>query len=132
MRLVLRIVGALVALLVVVIGLEIIAAESGEVVVLRTPEPATETRLWIVDDAGQQWLRAGNPQSGWLLAIQQNPAVEVERNGEKRTYTAVPDAASRDRINPLFADKYGWADAYIGALFGRDDATPIRLDPIAP
>jgi len=25
--------------------------------------------------------------------------------------------------------KYGIADRYIAALFGRDDATPIRLDP---
>jgi hypothetical protein len=44
-------------------------------------------------------------------------------------YTAVPDPASRDRLNAHFAAKHGWADGYIGALFGREDATPIRLDP---
>lgn len=129
MRLVLRLVGALVALFVVVMAGSMIASESGEVVVLRTPEPATETRLWVVDEAGAQWLRAGSPQSSWLRAIQTNAAVEVERDGKNASYTAVPDAASRDRINALFATKYGWADAYIAALFGRDDATPIRLDP---
>ena len=129
MRLVLRLVGALVALFVVVMAGSMIASESGEVVVLRTPEPATETRLWVVDEAGAQWLRAGSPQSSWLRAIQTNAAVEVERDGKSASYTAVPDAASRDRINPLFAAKYGWADAYIAMLFGRDDATPIRLDP---
>lgn len=132
MSLVFRTFTVLVLVFGVVMGLSLLASESGEVVVLRTPDPATETRLWIVDEGGAQWLRAGNPQSSWLLAIQKNPAVEVERNGEKRAYTAVPDAASRDRLNPIFAEKYGWADAYIGALFGRDDATPIRLDPAVP
>jgi hypothetical protein len=129
MRILLRIVGGLAALFVLVMGGSMIASESGEVVVLRTPDPATETRLWVVDEAGAQWLRAGGPTSSWLLAIHKNPAVEVERAGQTATYTAVPDVASRDRINPLFAEKYGWADAYIAALFGRDDATPIRLDP---
>jgi hypothetical protein len=106
-----------------------VASESGEVVVVRTPDPQTETRLWVVDDAGQQWIRAGNPQSSWLLALQKNSAIEVERDGKTVAYTAVPDVPSRERINALFAAKYGWADAYIGALFGRDDATPIRLAP---
>ena len=129
MRIVVRIVVLIVVAVVLVMGGSIIASESGEVAVLRTPDPTTETRLWIVDDAGQQWIRAGSPQSSWLLAIQQNPAVEVERDGQTAPYTAVPDVASRERLNELFAAKYGWADAYIAALFGREDATPIRLDP---
>lgn len=132
MRIVVRIVGALVALAVVVIGLEMIAAESGEVVVLRTQTEdgsPRETRVWVVDEGGRQWLRAGNPASRWLIDIQRNGAVEVTRGDTTAAYTAVPDAASRDRLNALFAEKYGLADAYIGALFGRDDATPIRLDP---
>jgi len=132
MRIVLRVLGLLLALIVVVVGLELIASESGEVVVLQTNDPAgkpKETRLWVVDEGGKQWLRAGDPQSSWLLDIQRDPIVQVEREGQKAIYSAVPDATSRDRINPLFAEKYGWADAYIAALFGRDDATPIRLDP---
>lgn len=132
MRFVMRSLGLLAALLFLVVGLEMIAAESGEVVVLQTragPGQTHDTRVWIVDEGGTQWLRAGNPQSGWLLQIQQDPAVEVERGGQRSAYTAVPNPAVREQINPLFAAKYGWADAYIGALFGRDDATPIRLDP---
>jgi hypothetical protein len=129
MRTLLGLVGALLFCFLVALAISMVASESGEVVTLRTPEPSTETRLWVVDEDGRQWLRAGAPTSSWLLAIQKNPAVEVERDGKSATYTAVPDAASRDRINDRMAAKYGWADAYIGALFGRDDATPIRLDP---
>jgi hypothetical protein len=132
MRLVLRVVGGLVVLAALVMGGSMLASESGEVVTLQTNGPddlPKETRLWVVDDAGRQWLRAGSPSSSWLLDIQRSPLVQVERDGQKALYTAVPQAELRDRLNPLFAEKYGWADAYIAALFGRDDATPIRLDP---
>ena len=132
MRIAVRVLLLLVALGVVVMGLETIAAESGEVVVLRTRDGVGglhETRVWVVDEGGHTWLRAGQPKSSWLLRIQQNPAVEVERNGRSAPYTAVPDVASRERLNPLFRAKYGWADAYIGTLFGHGRATPIRLDP---
>jgi hypothetical protein len=132
MRVVLRIAGLLVALVVVVMGLSMVASETGEIVTLQTNDAEgkpKETRLWVVDDGGKQWLRAGSPQSSWLLDIQRSPIVQVEREGQQALYTAVPQPELRDRLNPLFAEKYGWADAYIGALFGRDDATPIRLDP---
>jgi hypothetical protein len=132
MRIVVRIVLAVLALLAVVVAFEVIASESGEIVVVQTTDAAGapyETRLWVVDEGDRAWIRAGNPQSAWLIHIQQNPAVTVTRDGQTATYTAVPDVASRDRINDLMRAKYGWADSYIGMLFGRDDATPIRLDP---
>lgn len=132
MRIVVRIVLAVLALLAVVVALEVIASESGEVVVVQTTDAAGaahETRLWVVDDGGRAWIRAGSPQSTWLINIQQQPAVTVTRDGKAANYTAVPDLASRDRINELMRAKYGWADAYIDTLFGRADATPIRLDP---
>jgi F420H(2)-dependent quinone reductase len=129
-----RILGAVVALLVLAMGLSFVASESGEVVVLKTKsanaaQPDHETRVWVVDDGGKQWLRAGDPHSTWLLAIQRDPLVEVVRGEKSAAYTAVPDVAARDRMNALFAEKYGWADRYVAMLFGRDDATPIRLDP---
>jgi hypothetical protein len=133
MRFVWRVLLVLFVIFVVVIGLETIAAESGEVSTLITRDASGEghaTRVWTVEDGGHTWLRAGNPQSGWLLRIQQHPAVDLQREDAVVTeYTAVPDVSARDRINDLMRAKYGWADAYIGMLFGRDDATPIRLEP---
>jgi hypothetical protein len=127
-----RLIAVLLLVPFLLLGVSFVASESGEVVTLQTQGPdggPRETRLWIVDEGGKLWLRAGGPESKWLLDIQRNPAVQVEREGRSARYTAVPDTASRDRLNPLFAEKYGWADAYIDALLGRDDATPIRLDP---
>jgi len=42
---------------------------------------------------------------------------------------AVPAPEARQQINALMAEKYGWADAYIGFFLDRGGATPIRLDP---
>jgi hypothetical protein len=132
MRLLARLLGLVVALVVLVVGLEMVAAESGEVVVLRTPDDAgriEETRLWVVDDAGHAWLRSGSPAAGWLARLGARPDVEVVREGNAARFRAVPQPDQRERVNALMHEKYGWADAYIGMLFGRDDAVPIRLDP---
>jgi len=125
--------GLLVGLVVVVFGLSLIASErGGEVVTLRTTDAAGavhETRIWVVDADGHAWLRAGDPKSGWLSRLSDRSRVEVERDGQRASFIAVPQPSERDRINALFLAKYGWADRYIDTLLGRDDATPIRLDP---
>ena len=125
--------GLLAGLVVVALGLSLIASErGGEIVTLRTSDAAGavhETRIWVVDADGTAWLRAGDPKSGWLSRLRERPEVEVERAGQRASFIAVPQPNERDRINALFLAKYGWADRYIGALFGRDDATPIRHDP---
>ncbi len=132
MRIVVRVVFAVIALLAVAAAFVLIASESGEVLVLQTHDAAGathETRIWVVDDGDHTWVRAGDPHSSWLINIQQTPAVSATRAGKTANFTAVPDVAARDRINALMRAKYGWADAYIALLFGREDATPIRLDP---
>ena len=77
MKLALKIVGGLVLLLALVVVVEVIASESGEVVVVTTVDadgnPA-ETRLWVVDHEGSAYLRAGSPQSGWFQQLQPAPA----------------------------------------------------------
>ena len=130
MRLIVRLVVALVVVFALVMGLQQIAAESGEVVILTTRDDAGEahqTRLWVVDHDGQQWLRAGVAQSGWFLRLQADGLVKVERDGASRDYVAVPDPSLEVEINDLMKEKYGWADSYIGFLFGRDGAVPIGL-----
>ena len=117
-------------------GLMFSMSESGEVIVLRTRDAAGEpheTRLWIVEDGGYQWLRAGAPESGWYVRLVASPEVSVERVGEERRYRAVPvpDPAVRERVHVLMAQKYGFPDRFIAATV-RDGtvSVPIRLEPL--
>ena len=132
MKIFVRVVGALVVLLLVLYVAQFVAAESGEVVVLTTTNAdgeSQETRLWIVDDAESQWLRSGGEIQSWYANIKRQPEVLVERESIAVEYLAVPVSEKQDHIGKLMADKYGWADDFIGFLFGRDDSIPIRLDP---
>ena len=132
MKIVLRILGALLGVLIALGIAQYVASESGEVAVLTTSDAAGEsheTRVWIVDRDGTQWLRSGAEVQSWFVRLSAEPAVEVERAGSQHAYTATPLRAERGAINDLMREKYGWADQLIGALFGRDDSIPIRLDP---
>ena len=106
-----RILGAALALGVGLFVLQIVASESGEVVVLRTfaGGQAHETRVWIVDDRGVSWLRAGRPESAWYQRVRENPDIQVERGSELLEYHAfqVEGGPTVDRINALMAEKYG-------------------------
>ncbi len=109
------------------------ASESGEVITLTTRaanEEATQTRLWIVEHDGAQWLRAGQAESGWALRIAEDANVTVERAGQSAAYVATATPEKRATINGLLREKYGWADAYIDALFDVSDAVPYRLEPV--
>jgi hypothetical protein len=119
-------------LVVIVMGLQMVASETGEVVVLGTVDAAgapQETRLWIVDYEGAQYLRAGSAKAQWYARLVAQPRIEVERNGSRATYVATPAPAETKTVNELMAAKYGWADAYIGMMFSRDNAMAIRLTP---
>jgi hypothetical protein len=131
MRWTLRILGALLALVLLLFGSQMLASESGEVVVLRTQDVGGvhETRLWVVEHEGRPWLRAGNADTGWLVRLQAQPEVEVVRGDETLAVRAVPVAEARDRINELMNEKYGLADAYICSFFPRETKIPVRLDP---
>jgi hypothetical protein len=75
------------------VGLAMVGAElGGEVIIVHThtPSGAKRTRLWVVDDAGFAWVRAGMSGSGWLARIDRNPIVLVERGGRLIRYRAVP------------------------------------------
>jgi hypothetical protein len=132
MRILAAVLGGLVGLLSVLGVSQWIASESGEVVVLTTLDAEGErhdTRLWVVDHDGHAWLRAGSDVQQWYRRLVDQPEVVVERGTEKTTYAAVPVPDESRVINRLMLEKYGWADQYIGLLFGRDDAVPVRLDP---
>lgn len=130
MKITLRILGALLGLFLVVFLLQLVASESGEVVVLTTTDEsgeAHETRLWVVDHEGDTWLRSGGEIQGWYQRLVARPDVQVERGGTQTAYRAelVPEA--RDAINAQMNAKYGWADEVIGLIFGRGGRIPVRL-----
>lgn len=125
-----------VVLLGVAVGGTIMGASEmgGEIVTLRTRDAGgewVETRLWVVEDDGSAWLRAGGPTSGWFVRLEAEPAIEVERGGTTATYTAVPvrDPVRRDRTHALMAEHYGLADRIIGLIRDGDQSIAVRLDP---
>lgn len=121
---------AIFSLFVVVFVLQGIAAESGEVVVITTQDAAGvthDTRLWIVDHDGSAWLRSGSTQSGWYQRLIVNPRINVQRGDASFIAIAERGVNGQGTINGLMNDKYGWADDYIGMLYGRGSAIPIRL-----
>ncbi len=129
MKIVLTLVGALLALVVLIFVTQIVASETGEVVVLTSQgaEGPEQTRLWVVDLDGLQYLRA-SPDSGWYQRLVAAPEAQLERNGETRRYRAQARLDVADEVNGLMRGKYGWRDVYIDLLLGgRGDAVPVAL-----
>ncbi len=136
MRFIVRLVVLLLVLAVGFVGAIYAASElGGELVVLHTRQGNDEatTRLWVVDDSGFAWLRAGTPESGWLKRIGANPEVTVERDGETLQFRAVPvrDPVVRDRIHALMRAKYGFADRMVSVIRDGTLSVAVRLDPVA-
>jgi hypothetical protein len=133
MRLLLRLVAIVVALVVVFAATIFGASEfGGEVVNLRTDEGGKErgTHLWVVDEGGYAWLRAGVSTSGWLKRIEASPDVVVERASEAHHMRAVPvhEPAVRDRIHALMREKYQVADRIVSLLRDPAGSVPVRLE----
>lgn len=135
MKWILRIAGLGMAVLIFLAGSLQLASEAGEVVVLTTTDDSgapVETRLWVVELEGYQYLRSSGPASGWYKRLLANPDVEVVRNGQEAAYRTIPAPGQADVINGLMARKYGFLETYIGTLLGREKSIPIRLDPLGP
>lgn len=113
-------------------GAIVLASEmGGEVVTVITSDERGidyETSLWVVDDAGQAWLRAGSTDSTWYQRLRRNPEIRMERGGEEREYEAVPVPEKTGRINELMARKYGVADRIVGLIRNEGASMAIRLD----
>jgi hypothetical protein len=135
MRWIVRLVLAAVLLVALFFGTIFAASEfGGENVVLHTHDGAAErtTHLWVVDDGGFAWLRAGVPSSGWLKRIDANPDVTVERAGQIGHFKAVPvrEPVTRDRIHQLMREKYPFADRLISVIRDPNGSVPVRLEPM--
>lgn len=116
-------------------GVYALSEYGGEVVILHTTTDngkQKSTHLWIVDDAGFAWLRAGEPESRWFQRLLARPKVEIVRAGKTRAYRAnvVSTPAAREHINQLMAEKYGFAETIISLMHDEDEVTPMRLEPL--
>ena len=134
MRIAIRTMLVMTGVIVALVAVGVIGAESGEVIVLHTTgaDGADHTtRLWIVDDADGSWLRAGHDGLPWFLDLEARPDVSIERGGETLAVRAVPsrDPADHARISALTAAKYGWRESLYVMVGGGKIAIPIRLDP---
>ena len=127
-------VGAVLTLVLLLIGLQRLAAERIEVVELHTLDETGDTvttRLWVVDDAGFQYLRVGATGSGWFSRIEASEQIQITRGGETADYSVTLRPEKSERINELMQAKYTWGDSFIGTLVGnRENSIPIELHPL--
>ena len=129
MKIVLYLIGALLALVVLIFVSQIVASETGEVVVLTSQgaDGPEETRLWVVDLDGVPYLRA-SPDSGWYQRLVAEPDALLERNGATQRYRTEARQELAVDVNGLMREKYGWRDVYIDLLLGgRSDAVAVAL-----
>lgn len=133
MRIVVRVVGILIAFGLFVLAAQWIAAESGSEIVVLTTHDATgaphETRLWVVDIDGIPYLRAGTPHAGWYKQLLAVPAAELTRDGKTAPVRAVAAPELRAQVNDLMAEKYGTPDKVISMTIDRSASIPMRLEP---
>ncbi len=89
-----------------------------------------ETTLWIVEDEGVLWLRAGNPDSAWLARVRQDPEIRLRRADQVRSYRVVPADRddARDRVNGLMAEKYGASNTLVSLWGDHSVSVPLRLE----
>lgn len=134
MRKALLALAVLVGVVALAVGGIMALSEAGEVVVLQTSDSqgnVHETRLWVVDDAGVEWLRAGSPRAAWYKQLLAKADVSVTRGDQTRMYRALPldEVDARRRVNQLMAEKYGLPDRLIGWMADRSVSVPVRLQP---
>ena len=112
----------------------LIALEGREVVQLRTITPeggVRSTRTWVADADGAMWVEAANVQRPFLLDLRAHPDIELVRGGTVLPVraVAVPGPDAHRKIRSLLAEKYGWADCWIGLLADTSHSEAVRLEP---
>ena len=115
-------------------GVTLLALEGREVVQLRTVTPeggVRSTRTWVADADGAMWVEAANVQRPFLLDLGAHPDIELVRGGTVLPVraVAVPGLDAHRKIRTLLAEKYGWADCWIGLLADTSRSEAVRLEP---
>ena len=112
----------------------LVALEGREVVQLRTITPeggVRSTRTWVADAEGAMWVEAANVQRPFLVDLRAHPDIELVRGGTVLPVraVAVPGLDAHRKIRSLLAEKYGWADCWIGLLADTSHSEAVRLEP---
>lgn len=128
-----RLIGVLLAVVLGLAALSMAFSEWGEVVVVRPlgVESPSETRVWIVELPGGAYLRGGHGP-GWAESAVMAGRASLRRDGVWQDYRIfdVPGARARDRVNAAMAAKYGFSDRFIGWTRDVETTRPLRLEPI--
>ena len=127
-----RALGAAIAAVIAFAGVTAVALEGREVVVVETTDAqggSHRTRTWIADDAGSAWIEAANPERSFLVDVQRDPTLVLERDGARRTCRAhiEPNPEGHERIRRLLRDRYGWADRWIAIVADTSRSLAVRL-----
>lgn len=129
-----RIVGAVLIAALLFAGITLYALEGREVVVVHTRAAdgsATQTRTWIADEGGFSWIESATPERPFFRQLLEHPEIELERGGARQRYraTAVENPAGHQHIRRLLAERYGWADVWVGMLTDTSGSVEVRLEP---
>ena len=129
-----RLAAVLAAAVLAFAAVTLLALEGREVVQLRTVTPeggVRSTRTWVADADGAMWVEAANVQRPFLLDLGAHPDIELVRGGTVLPVRAVvvPGLDAHRKIRTLLAEKYGWADCWIGLLADTSHSEAVRLEP---
>ena len=135
MRPALRVSAVLLGAAVAFAGVTLYALEGREVVVVHTQASdgsRRDTRTWIADDGAGPLIEAAFAERPFLQDLLVNPDIEVVRDGGVRRYraTPLPNPDGHARIRALLAEKYGWADRWVGLLQDTSRSVAVRLEPV--
>jgi len=105
-------------------------AQEGTIRILTHDEDGEvrDTKVWTVVVDGAGYVRTSG--STWLENIQRNPEVQVRVRGYDYLMRAeeVKDAATRERVEEAYKEKYGLAQRTM-SLFRFREPTVLRLVP---
>jgi hypothetical protein len=75
-----------------------------------------ETKVWIVAQAGNAWLRTSD--SRWLANLRRDPNLELRSGDEVYELRAeeVEDSELLTRVDAAMRAKYGWSDRLVSAF----------------
>jgi hypothetical protein len=119
--------------IVLVFGLvTLVALEGREVVTLVTRDASgasRATRTWVVDDGDGILVEAAHAERPFFRHLLVHPEVEMRGGGRAAHCRAValPNPDGHARVRQLLAEKYGWADRWVGLLTDTSASIAVRL-----